>query len=119
MRTIAAFVWLGSLGCSAPTEAATTPHEEKLLTGRSCALATASCGAGRCVATIQNQCDLPVTCRMHVESQCQTAGGETGPANASTKQVTQLAKTTNVLEAATHCGQGSPVITQVTSLECI
>jgi hypothetical protein len=70
------------------------------------------------VATIDNQCDLPVTCRMKIESQCD-AGGVTGPANAATKQVTQLAKTTNVLEASTQCGQGSAVLTKVTGLECL
>lgn len=111
------FVALSGLACTPGTEAA-APQSERLETGRTCAPATASCEPGRCVATIDNQCDLPVTCRMSIESQCD-AGGVSGPANAATKQVTQLAKTSNVLEASTQCSQGAPVLTKVVGLECI
>lgn len=111
-------VALTVVACAASPTPAAAPHGEKIETGRACAPASASCEAGRCVATIDNQCDQPVTCRMKIESQCD-AGGLSGPANASTKQVTQLAKTTNVLEASTQCSQGSAVLTTVTGLECI
>jgi len=112
---LAALAWLS---CAAPPEAA-APQAELLQTGRPCAPAAYSCEPGRCVATIDNQCDLPVTCQLRIESQCQTSAGEVGPATASTKQVTQLAKTSNALEAATNCGQGAPVSTTVVALECI
>ena len=111
------FVACMALACARPSEAA-APQSEKMETGRPCAPASASCEPGRCVATIDNQCETPVTCRMTIESQCD-AGGVSGPANAATKQVTQLAKTTNVLEATTQCGQGSAVLTKVAGLECI
>jgi hypothetical protein len=110
-------ILLVAFGCAPPSEAA-GPQSEKMATGRACAAASTACEPGRCVATIENQCDLPVTCRMSIESQCD-AGGVSGPANASTKQVTQLAKTTNMLEASTQCSQGAPVLTKVTALECI
>jgi hypothetical protein len=111
------FVVVSGSACTRGTEVA-APQSERLETGRACAPATASCEPGRCVATIDNQCDLPVTCRMSIESQCD-AGGVSGPANAATKQVTQLAKTSNVLEASTQCSQGAPVLTKVVALECI
>lgn len=107
-----------AIACAgAPTPAA-APQGDPLETGRACAPANASCEAGRCVATVDNRCDVPVTCRMSIESQCD-AGGVSGPANAATKQVTQLAKTTNVLEASTQCSQGTAVLTKVVGLECI
>ena len=106
------------LSACAPPMDAEVPQGEPLSTGRDCAPATASCEPGRCVATIENRCELPVTCRMSIESLCD-AGGVSGPANATTKQVTQLAKTSSTLEASTQCDQGSAVLTKVTALECI
>ncbi len=45
--------------------------------------------------------------------------GNVGPAEASTKRVTQLAGTKKTLEAQTDCGQGTAVSTKIAALECI
>lgn len=106
------------LACGGSASKADAPQLEPHDTGKSCAPATFACEPGRCAATIDNQCETPVTCQLKIVSQCQNVGGDTGPANASTKQVTQLAKTKNELEAATHCGQGTPILTSIESLTC-
>jgi len=111
-------LYLGLAAC-AGSVSAEAPQAEALATGRDCALATGACGGGRCSVEIDNGCDTPVTCQLRIESQCQTAGGDVGPANASTKHVTQLASTKNVLEAQTNCGQGTAVATKVEALTCI
>ncbi len=118
---------MGSLGVSAVLvacgsgvpEPASAPLAEAMDTGRECATAQTRCGGGRCIAEIDNHCKLPITCKLHIESLCQTANGETGPANASTKEVTTLGSRTRTLEAETSCGQGTPVTTRIEGLECL
>ncbi len=106
------------LSCGA-AEVAPVDNAEPMPTGRDCAMATTRCGGGRCIAEIDNQCKLPITCRLSIESICQTSNGEVGPANASTKEVTTLGAQQRTLEATASCGQGVPITTRVTSLECI
>lgn len=55
---------------------------------------------------------------MRIESTCQNADGQMGPATAGTKKVTQLAGQKNTLEAETQCGQGAPIVTRLEALEC-
>lgn len=105
-------------GGSSP-DSGVTIERERLETGRQCAMAHVACEAGRCVAEIDNRCDTPVTCQLHVESLCETDGGEVGPANTSTKHFTQLSRTRRSLEAHTACGQGRAVTTRVERVECI
>lgn len=106
--------------CAAPApEPASADVAEPMDTGRDCATALTRCGSGRCIAEIDNQCKIPITCKLHVESMCLTSNGETGPANASTKEVTTLGSRTKVIEAETSCGQGTPVTTRIQQLECI
>lgn len=109
-----------AIACSSGTpEPAAGNKPEPMDTGRECATAQTRCGGGRCTAEIDNRCKLPITCKLHIESLCQTSNGETGPANASTKDVTTLGSRTNVIEAETSCGQGTPVVTRIEGLECI
>ena len=105
------------VGCASHVEAP-LPTSEPAETGRSCAHAVTACELGHCTAEIDNRCDTPVTCRFGIESMCQ-AGGETGPVDALTKPITQLAGTKRVIEAFTDCHQGAPVTTRPSSLECI
>jgi hypothetical protein len=110
---------LGSAACSVKPAPAQTPELTSLPTGRDCARATPRCGDGRCVVEVDNDCSSPITCQLRIESLCQNANGDTGPANASTKQVTQLARSKKYLETETSCGQGNPVTTNVESFTCI
>ncbi len=104
---------------SGTTVPAAGEKPEPVDTGRDCATAQTRCGGGRCVAEIDNRCKLPITCKLHIESLCQTSNGETGPASASTKEVTTLGSQTRSIEAETSCGQGTPVTTRIEGLECI
>jgi hypothetical protein len=113
------FPLVASLACSSSPPKSAEAAREPVQTGRDCAIASARCESGRCNVEVENRCKTPVTCRLRVESLCRTSGGETGPANASTHQVTQLAGTSNRLEAETSCGEGTPVTTKVEAVECI
>ncbi len=112
-----------TLGCgacaAAAVERAPALEPEAVTTGKTCARATGACESGRCSADIDNACPTPVTCRLRVETLCQTSEGNVGPAEASTKRVTQLAGTKKTLEAQTDCGQGTAVSTKIAALECI
>jgi hypothetical protein len=94
---------------------AATPESHP--TGRDCATSEILCGSGRCVATIVNSCKIPITCRLHVESLCQTKGGEAGPTSAASKEVTTLGAERRYLEAQVSC-DGTPLTTRVESLAC-
>ncbi|MBK6519960.1 MAG: hypothetical protein IPM79_33790 [Polyangiaceae bacterium] len=109
---------VAALGCGAAGSSSTTAELDRHDTGKGCAPASFFCEPGRCAATIDNQCETPVTCQLKIVSQCHNVGGDVGPANAATKKVTQLSKTKSVLEAATQCGQGTAVITSIDSLTC-
>jgi hypothetical protein len=110
-------VCLGLAAC-AGSGSADAPVGEPFVTGRECAQASGACEAGRCTVEIDNRCDTPVTCQLRIESQCQTAAGDVGPATAGTKKVTQLKGTRNMLEAQTNC-EGTAIATKVDTLECI
>lgn len=120
MRRVLVALFLGACGGgSTSTAPGPTAAHERLETGRACAMANVACEAGRCVAEIDNLCETPVTCQLHVESLCETDGGEVGPANTSTKHFTQLSRTKRSLEANTTCGQGRALTTRVQRVECI
>jgi hypothetical protein len=119
-------LWVLFAVCSAvscgPSPSASEPRSdvrEVVTTGRECAPAHIACEPGRCVAEVHNGCDTPVTCQLHIESLCETDGGEVGPANTSTKHFTQRKGSKRSLEAHTTCGQGHVVLTKVTRVECI
>ncbi len=118
-RSLALSFSLGLAACGASAPEAQAPQADALPTGRDCARAKSWCGDGRCVVEIDNDCKLPITCQLRVESLCQNTNGETGPADASTQKVTQLGHSKNALEAKVECGQGTPVLTKVQSLDCI
>jgi hypothetical protein len=117
IRAAIGFIIILACGCAGGAGSAESAGD-MVETGRNCAHAAAHCGGGRCVVEVDNQCDTPVTCQLHVESLCQTNGGDVGPANASTKKVTQLAGTKQSLEVQANC-EGTFLSTKVTSLECI
>lgn len=119
LRACFALPLFAVVSCSSHAEAPSADAAEVVATGRDCARASIACEPGRCTAEVHNRCTTPVTCQLRVESSCQTSGGEGGPANASSKHVTQLAGTKRVLDVATSCGQGSPVVTRVQSISCI
>ena len=108
-------------GCGGSQEGPVVAAEgpETLETGRDCATAATSCGVGRCVAEIDNRCDTPVTCQLHVGSLCKTDGGEHGPANATSERLTMLSGAKQQLEAEVSCGQGTPLTTLVDGVDCI
>lgn len=113
---------IAALACGAaqsPDDVALAEAPETVETGRDCAQAETSCEVGRCIAEIDNRCDTPVTCQLHVGSLCRTAGGEQGPANATSERRTTLSGASQALEAVVSCGQGTPVTTSVDAVECI
>jgi hypothetical protein len=110
----AAFAALVACSAEPPPEGA---RPESRPTGRDCATSEIVCGGGRCVATIANACKIPITCRLHIESLCQTTGGEAGPTSAASKEVTTLGAETRYLEAQVSC-DGTPVTTRIESLAC-
>lgn len=108
----ALLVWLAA--CGGASEEATPP--DVVPTGRDCAKAEVRCGGGRCVAAIDNRCDLPITCSVQVESICQV-GGESGRTNASSKEVTTLGHAARSIEAQVSC-EGAVVTTTLERLAC-
>jgi hypothetical protein len=112
---LAMLATLVACGAEASNQQGTTPESRP--TGRDCATSEIVCGSGRCVATIANACKIPITCRLHIESLCQTTGGEAGPTSAASKEVTTLGAETRYLEAQVSC-DGTPVTTRIESLAC-
>jgi hypothetical protein len=111
-------VGLALAACSSP-KPADSAAPDTLSTGRDCASAEGTCGDGRCVVNVKNDCAAPITCQLRVESICQNSNGDTGPANASSKRVTQLGHSSASLDARVECGQGTPVTTRVERFDCI
>lgn len=111
---VVAFATLMACGGEALQEAAVP---ESRATGRDCATSEILCGSGRCVATIANACKVPITCRLHIESLCETTGGEAGPTRAASKEVTTLGDETRYLEAQVSC-DGTPITTRIDALSC-
>jgi hypothetical protein len=117
-RLLLVVIGLGVAACAGgESEHAATP--DSFATGRSCAEASGSCDGGRCAVDVDNRCDTPLTCRLRVESLCRSTNGDTGPANASSVKLTQLAGTKHTLEAEIDCTPGTPLLTHVQALECI
>ena len=105
---------LSFVGCASASDEAAPP--EAVPTGRDCATAEVRCGGGRCVAAIDNRCDLPITCTVQVESLCQI-GGESGRTNASSKEVTTLGHAARSIEAQVSC-EGAVLTTTLERLAC-
>src|SRR5687767_2076363 len=99
--------------CGGATDAPPAVASETFATGRSCAVASGACEAGRCVVEVDNRCSTPITCNLRAESVCKSPNGDTGKATGTTGKATQLGGTKKALEATVDCGDGAPVLTTV------
>ncbi|NUP14343.1 MAG: hypothetical protein HOW73_50570, partial [Polyangiaceae bacterium] len=80
---------------------------DAVATSVECAKASALCADGKCAVEVANECKTPVTCQLEVESLCQANEGPMSPSSATSKKVTQLAGTTQTLEAEPTCTLGA------------
>ena len=82
----ALFILSGCGGATAPPAAPASPAEpdvddvevpdtalaESIETGKDCVSAEAECEGGVCTATVQNNCEVPVTCEFNVLVMCRS-----------------------------------------------
>lgn len=119
-RALPLLVLLAACGGS-DAEPATADDEfdwVALETGAGCAPAEVACAPGNCAAKVQNGCDKPVTCDLHIECICRSMTGEEGPATATSGENTILSGDHQGLAAKVICSQGEVIATIARRVDC-
>jgi hypothetical protein len=92
------------------------PPPEAVETGKDCVKAEAVCEGGVCTATVQNQCEEPVTCELEVLAICR---GETDTGDARGKARDTIAAGQEYeMQAGADCQEKEVTATTVELLVC-
>jgi hypothetical protein len=99
-----------------------TPEEpeeivpEEVDAGMDCVEATARCGGGVCAVATKNECEVPVTCELSVDTTCKRATDLIKATGRTRKTVN--AGVEDELAVEGDCIEGNVVFTEVTAMTC-